>query len=84
MTTFKLACILEITIEHMKTQVKTLWYACSIPGREKCAFLTVLGAVCCSVWKTRNEVIFQNHNICSTRNLIILICTIGQICSKET
>jgi zinc-binding in reverse transcriptase len=52
-----------------------LIYAQSLPRKERNAFLTVLSAVCWSMWQCRNTIIFKHKQCRSIRNLIILICS---------
>jgi zinc-binding in reverse transcriptase len=52
-----------------------LTYAQSPPRKERTAFLTVLSAVCWSMWKYRNNIIFKDKQGNTIRNLIILICS---------
>ena len=51
-------------------------YACSLPTKEKCAFLMVVCAVCWVIWTTRNDITFRGGNVPSIRNTIFLICSL--------
>jgi hypothetical protein len=51
-------------------------YAQALPYKEKCAFLTILSAVCWSLWKCRNDIVFNDKHVGSNRNLLIVICSL--------
>ena len=50
-------------------------FACSLPKDDRIGFLITLSAVCWTIWKHRNEVIFTNCSLKSARTIILQIKT---------
>jgi hypothetical protein len=63
--------ICQDLIGHWTSVTDILQYTGSLLGKDRCAFGTMLSAVCWTIWKYRNEVIFKQSDT-TVRNTIIL------------
>lgn len=61
---------------HWRQFTDIIDFANNLSKKDREAFLTVISGVCWSIWTTRNNITFQNANVISSRNIIVLTCVL--------
>lgn len=51
-------------------------FVLTFPLKQRKPMLMVISVICWSIWRTRNSICFENKNISTIRNMILLTCSL--------